>query len=98
MSSLRAFIWVMLFSVLAGCRGGVVSVEPGERDPTGAIAAAVTPVFTSTARIQPASLAPGGSVGITAAFTARSAIRVNVDVEARDGAGTKVFQRIFTGQ
>src|SRR5260370_28831332 len=60
------------------------------------IAAAAS--FTSTASVNPSTVAPGGSVTITANFTSSTSISVNLDIEVRDGSNNKVFQDLIPGQ
>jgi endoglucanase len=65
--------------------------------PSNALAA--SPAFTtSTATVQPSSVAAGGTVAIVASATAISASAALVDVEVHNPVGTLAFQQYFDSQ
>jgi hypothetical protein len=51
-----------------------------------------TPSFTTGASVSPGSVAPGGTVNVTASVTSATALSAVVDVEIHDAADNQVYQ------
>lgn len=54
--------------------------------------------FSTSASVNPSSIAPGGAVAITANVTSASAGTFVVDVEVHDAAENKIYQQYFENQ
>ncbi|HEY3063179.1 MAG TPA: choice-of-anchor Q domain-containing protein [Chloroflexota bacterium] len=71
---------------------GTITVGPPPPPPA-------APRFTSSATVNPATVAPAAQATITATFTSTTAVSgINIDVEVRNATGTKVFQQVFPAQ
>jgi hypothetical protein len=72
----------------------------GYKDRLAALVGAPPPAasFTAAATVSPASVAPGGTVAITANVTSASGGTAVVDVEVHDAADTKIFQQYFENE